>query len=220
MSSLPTIEVFQELFLDASADLGALTSSLVINAKGVWRRDNPMEMRAAGTSAEGRLLAFSREGDDSIPAATVILYQDGNSSYKVTNVVPSELYTLTQQQYNMVLKDFIKSIVTPASELCSVRLSSDRQSPLDWANADAAHALGLFSRAANKSTGSSHPLDRERWMSFVVKYHRSGSGRLDAGLLARWLIEAEHWPSDSAYQLGSEFESAVELLAYYDGFLR
>src|SRR5436190_867887 len=47
-------------------------------------------------------------------------------------------------------------------------------------------ALVAFSRSANRTTGSSHPMDRERWFAFLVAAHRSHVD-LSVDVLAKWL---------------------------------
>ncbi|EJL81229.1 hypothetical protein PMI16_04835 [Herbaspirillum sp. CF444] len=220
MRNLPSIEVFQDLSLTAvDGDGIALRKALINEAKGLWHHDLEMESRAIGlgTGSENTLLALRRDGDELIPAAVVTLFPEGDGGYKVTNVVPSELYALTHHQYNSVLKDFIECVAKPTAPAIEIRLSKGTKSLMDWTSAEAASALGIFSRAANKSTGSSHPADRDRWMAFIVQHHQSRRNDLDPSVLARWLSEADGWPEDMAHELAIEFESALDLLAYYDG---
>ncbi|KNA32834.1 hypothetical protein ADU20_17400 [Burkholderia pseudomallei] len=219
MRSLPTIEVFQDLSFSAvDGDWIAQRDALINKATGPWHHDTEMEARVvdAGVRSGNTMLALRRDGDESIPAAVVTLFPEGHNGYKVTNIVPRETHALTERQYNAVLDDFIKRVVMPAAPDCDVRLSKDRESPRDWTSEAAANALWAFSLAANKSTGSAHPMDRARWMAFIVEHHRSGTGNLNPSLLARWLVEADDWPDDTAHDLAIEFESAIELLTYYD----
>jgi hypothetical protein len=84
---------------------------------------------------------------------------------------------------------------------------------------DTAELLRRFSACANKGTGASHPLDRDRWNAFVVAAHHDGS-RTDASDLRRWLIEVDGWAPEVADQLTVEYEYGRELLAYADGHRR
>lgn len=215
MRSLPTIEVFQNLsFTAVDGDWVAVRDALISKATTPWHHDTEMESRVVGSS--NTMLALRRDGDENIPAAVVTLFPEGLSGYKVTNIVPRETHALTERQYNAVLNDFTKRVVMSAVPGCDVRLSKDKESPRDWTSDAAANALWIFSLAANKSTGSAHPMDRERWMAFLVEHHRSGTDSLGPSLLARWLVEADNWPDDTAHDLAIEFESAIELLTYYD----
>lgn len=218
MRSFPTIDVFQDLtFTVPDGDVAALRQTLIHKAIGVWHHDTEMEARVV--DARGRagntMLAFRREGDALIQAAVVTLFP-AEGGFKVTNIVPSKMHSLTERQYNAVLADFVQNVVSPAVPEGEIRLSKDKEGPLDWTSEAAATALWTFSRAANKSTGSSHPMDRDRWLAFVVEHHRSGRDALSPSRLARWLVEADCWPDDTAHDLAIEFESSIELLNYYD----
>ncbi|WP_315764268.1 hypothetical protein [Bradyrhizobium sp. SZCCHNR2009] len=81
-----------------------------------------------------------------------------------------------------------------------VEVTSSSQSLHDMSSPEIAAALSRFSSAANKSTGSTHPADRKRWMHFLVLAHQSGRD-LDAEFLARWLSEIEGWDEESAHDL-------------------
>ena len=78
-----------------------------------------------------------------------------------------------------------------------------------------ADALRRFSAAANKATGSSHPLDRTRWFAFLLSVH-GVTPSLDADRLARWLVEVEGWSDDKAHDLVVEYEFGLALLDEYD----
>jgi hypothetical protein len=71
--------------------------------------------------------------------------------------------------------------------------------------------LRHFSVAANKKTGSSHPLDQERWMDFLIASDKA-TVVLDSHTLARWLVEIEGWESEQASRLAEEYEFGRELL--------
>jgi hypothetical protein len=116
-----------------------------------------------------------------------------------------------------VLREFMERAVRPAADALGVEVSmSDEQVPITkWLSSEAATRLRRFSNAANKGTGSSHPLDFNRWASFLIQVHRDKSD-LDAQTLLRWLVEEEHWPEDTADRLALEFEFAKDLLSAYD----
>ena len=78
-----------------------------------------------------------------------------------------------------------------------------------------AKKLKIFSAVANKSTGAAHPLDRRRWMDFLVEAHRSETD-LSPSMLRRWMCEVEGWSEDIASELTCDYETSRELLNYYD----
>ncbi|UEC02575.1 hypothetical protein [Burkholderia vietnamiensis] len=218
MREFQSIEVFQDLSITVD-DRATLRDALLDVLVAPWQRDVELEDRLRRTSVRAdEMLAFRRDGDTDVDAATLTLWPDGISSYKVTNIVPREKHQLSEHEYNAVLRDFVQKVVEPAHARSSmeVSLTSPTQGPLDWTSTAAATALLLFSAAANKSTGASHPQDHQRWMAFLVEEHRTGTGKLTPSLLAQWLYKAEAWPEEVAHRLATDFESALELLGYYD----
>ncbi|WFU71056.1 hypothetical protein [Bradyrhizobium sp. CB2312] len=67
---------------------------------------------------------------------------------------------------------------------------------------------------ANKSTGSSHPLDQQRWLRFLILAHCSAQ-KPDGERLRRWLMEVEG-DEDHALKLVIEYEFGLDLLNAYD----
>jgi hypothetical protein len=220
MSSMPAIRIFQELsFTAIDNNPAALRDILIAKAPKPWYHDPEAESRILGAKllpGEG-MVAFRRERDSHAEAALVTLWPNGAGGYKVTNIVPREANFLSEQQYNVILGDFAETVVKATRPDISIELSADHESPLDWTSQPAANALWQFSISANKATGASHPSDRQSWMHFLVLQHETGHGRLTPSRLAQWLVKAEEWPEDVANDLATEYESAIELLNYYDG---
>ncbi|MDR5776849.1 MULTISPECIES: hypothetical protein [unclassified Caballeronia] len=219
MDKYPTIEVFQDLLVTDNDRL-SLRKALLDAVAAPWHHDTEVEERllSMGTGDEERMLAFTRAASKDIAAATVTLFPDGASSYKVSNIVPRERSSLSEGEYNAVLLDLVTEVVEKAKQSNGItfELSTGQQGPLDWTTQEAANALLTFSLGANKSSAASHQLDRERWMAFIVAAHRSEHEHFYPSYLARWLTKAEHWPEDVAERLATDYESSLELLAYYD----
>jgi hypothetical protein len=168
----------------------------------------------AGTS--GDVLAFEREASEDLPSATLWLWSQSDG-YKVTNIVPANAGKLDYSEYNAILEDFEQRVASPAAQQTGFQIetTSSQQSIEDWIPQKAAETLRRFSRTANKSTGSGHPLDRERWFKFLIEAH-SDNGQLDTELLARWLVEVEGWSDEQATELAMEYEFGLGLLTEYD----
>ena len=77
-----------------------------------------------------------------------------------------------------------------------------------------AKKLQTFSSAANKSTGSGHHYDQERWFDFLVDLHKDRPD-FDGTILERWLMD-NGWSDDTASDLVIEYEFAQALLSFYD----
>ena len=90
--------------------------------------------------------------------------------------------------------------------------------------------LKAFCNGANKSTGSSHPCDQERWFDFICQTVDDGMmfdystladflqdesywGKKDPGFLG--VMGSFAWDEEHAYQLAAEYENACILLQYY-----
>jgi len=133
-------------------------------------------------------------------------------------MVPTESGALNYSAYNRILRDFVDRLANPAASAAGFRVETSRatQSILDWLKPDTAQLLARFSACANKSTGASHPLDQERWIAFLISAHQHGAD-MDAGQLARWLVEGEHWPEEEAGELALQYEFSGSLLRTYDG---
>ena len=92
---------------------------------------------------------------------------------KVCNIVPLQKNQLTIDEYNQLLDLFYNDIARVYGEthddIKVVGPSSGQFNPLDYISEEALKKLTLFCNAANKSTGSSHPCDEERWFDFICQ---------------------------------------------------
>jgi hypothetical protein len=180
-------------------------------------RESDITKRAIGATSDAQdVLAFDRNKSEGLEAATLVLWGQSDG-YRVTNIVPSTVGDLGYSKYNALLQDF-ERIAAPVvrQKGFSSETTANLETIDDWFPPNAAQALQRFSTAANKSTGSSHPLDRERWFQFLIQAH-TDSGRFDSDLLDRWRIEVEGWSEDIATKLVIEYEFGIELLRKYDG---
>lgn len=176
-----------------------------------WRRD--LEAEAAGADAWFEFARDAKEGD---PRTGLFLARERGRLH-VSNIIPLDDGQLSMRQYNRVLDEFaalLRTHLPPGSQL-NMNVTSDEAAITDWVSTDAAECLRLFSDAANKSTGSAHPLDLERWAHFLIQVHREGS-TLDSASLSQWLVEELEWPPERVDELNKEFEFARDLLKVYD----
>ena len=214
-----TIPVFQELMLrNGSHDPGTLREALIANANHPWRYAPYREEGELPTGAkDDEFLAFHRLADDRLPAVGLIFWRE-DDGYRVSNIVPLETHQLAHAQYNDALQDFRARIVEPTANALglTIEATAGEQSPEDWMSPDSVGRLERFSRNANKSTGSSHPFDRERWYAFIIGLHFERC-EVDTEKLARWLGDVEHWSDEAALDLVIEYEFGRDLLKQYDG---
>lgn len=210
------LDVFQDLHLrgpESASD--ALQQALKDHAVAPWRyaAEKVEQLRAMGE--EGEALAFERAKTPGFEAAGLVLLA-ADDGMEVVNIVPREVSELSYRAYNAILEDFASQVAAPAAASAGYRveLSSSTLSLEDELPPGVLEALRRFSALANKSTGASHPLDRDRWFDFIILAHRDGVS-LDASTLGRWLSESEGWPEDGARDLAGEYERSRALLARF-----
>lgn len=218
MSNPPSLEVFQDLLLRGPReDRGKLRDALIAAAVLPWRHafDKEADISLHATDDED-VVVFERSEGDGLVAAGLVLWSTADG-YQITNIVPLELNSLSYSAYNAILQDFESRIAQPAAIVTGfhVETSSAHESISDWLTPSSAEALRRFSTLANKSTGAAHPLDKERWLAFLIDVYRK-TPAFDAERLVRWLIEVERWPESTAHDLAIQYEFAIELLERYD----
>lgn len=207
------MKTFRDLYIHLNGvDLEAFSNELERQSKAPWmrRKDKEEELRDVG----GTPICFEASKNPLVaPAALFIFPKEGDTLW-VSNIVPTEESELTYDQYNFALENFYENIVLPAIKGSSITadLTSNKISVGSVAGDEVEKALLRFSNLANKSTGSSHPLDRKRWFEFLILANETGSN-LYADLIIRSLVELG-WSEEKAIDLGIQFEFAEDLLAY------
>ena len=163
----------------------------------------------------GRYVALTPPDGDDLKPATLFLYQ-GSAETEVTvaNIVPRGS-SLSEEEYNEIVRRFYDDLVAESLDhyRLSAEMTSDEVSAADVLSADNVTRLKRFSLMANKSTGSSHPNDQDRWFSFIGATF-SDDEVLEGSLLRGLLVE-QGWSDERAAQLASEYEFGVALLRAY-----
>lgn len=216
-SNSKPLSVFRDLQLRGPADdIERLRQALIEQAAQPWRHAPEREERVHLPAVDGRPMAFERTASPGYESAGLVLFARPDG-LEVTNIVPLQLSELSHGAYNAILEDFAEQIARPAANRTRfvVELSGNTVQIEDKLSVAAADALNRFSTLANKSTGASHPYDRQRWFDFVILAHAERS-ELDSDLLHRWLIESEGWSEDRASELAIEYERSLALLARFE----
>ncbi|MFA9397410.1 MAG: hypothetical protein ACERKV_03975 [Clostridiaceae bacterium] len=153
---------------------------------------------------------------------------------RVGNIVPIEKNELSVDEYNDALLKFYNDVIKPFKqsnkELSISQPTDDIFDPTSVISKAALKKLELFCSLANKSTGSSHPLDKERWFDFICQTVDDGK-MFDSSTLAMFLQDEDYWgknpdgfigvmgdyawDEDHAYELASEYENSCDILIYY-----
>lgn len=163
---------FKDLTIKGSDEqLVALMEKISANPADGWCRDNSRENNT-GVS----LFAVARNKEDNPPARLFLYHEQGR--LHVTNIVPDcgeNGGRLSKSQYNQILDEFAEMVRKVLKSSCDSQIildiTSDNAAITDQISSEAAALLKIFSSSANKSTGSEHLADFERWAEFLVKVH-------------------------------------------------
>lgn len=209
------LEVFRDLTV-SGPDVSQVFEKLRREPPPSWKVDDRSTEDLDDESIGEKHLVLQVDPKGGRPSANVFIFFIGDS-LKVTNIVPRQVHQLTVAQYNRILEELSDWILELRAEGMSIKsdITTDRLDVATLLGPEAMGALRAFSSSANKSTGSSHPLDRSRWFNFLVLAHRD-SAKIDTQTLYRWLTEEERWPEDQADHLVIEFEFAAALLKHFD----
>jgi hypothetical protein len=213
------LEIFREIFIRGSTEqLAATIAEMVRSLPDGWSQDLLAERRLGAIGSKTKAtFCFALVSDDRLPAATIFITQEEPGTLVASNIIPRDKDRLSLAEYNSLLEEFYERIVRPCADRAgAIPKLTDKEANLShWLSETAAKKLRTFSMGANKGTGSSHPIDRERWIDFILTAHREGN-RLDASTLRRWLIEIEGWAPEVADQLAGEYEFGGEILTFSD----
>ena len=177
-----------------------------------WQRREDLEARV-GTE---NMTCFSCAEGPGRPSSALWLAQREPDRIYVSNIVPLSKSKLSYDEYNAVLDDFRTAVAEPASLAAGMqlRVTSGELRLEELLRPGTFESLRSFSQGANRSTGSAHPYDKQRWFDFVTRTHRENAP-LSAHDLERWL-RADGWDEDHAVELIIEYERARDLLRFYD----
>lgn len=224
------MKTFCELYIEASPErLKRFISEIQEYATGDWcakiKNDYTVQW-----------IEFDYSGNHADPAAVFIITNKylSTGQLRVNNIVPLEKNQLSIDEYNCVLRLFNKDVIEPYkkthSDIDISQPTSDIFDPKTVISELALDKLKSFCYLANKSTGSSHPDDQERWFDFICQ--TVDDDRIfDADTLAKFLQDESYWgkkeddfhgvmgdfawDEEHAWQLATEYEGACELLKYY-----
>jgi hypothetical protein len=204
------MKVYGDLVLSGEPD--ALVSAVEAIDKSLssgWERSQELEAQIHSDDARCYLAPATALH----PSGALWLARRERNEWYVANIISVEVSRLTEDQYNSILKDFYDLFVKGASELAGVTAALERTDkvPADFMSGVAVERLERFSALANKSTGSGHPADQERWRAFIIQIHNDRRGP-DASTLAHLLLEHFGWPEEKASELASEYEFGRALL--------
>ncbi|MDX2149725.1 MAG: hypothetical protein SFV54_03255 [Bryobacteraceae bacterium] len=187
-------------------------SAFLDRMKGTCR-DGWSQKFESTTGVFGELYCFTCTRTCVRPHADVWLSQRHPNELRVTNVLSPEFKSLTYDQYNQILRDFLESCVKPAArDEVQILLSETAFGLTQFLSERCATLLQRFSREANRSMLTRD--DLRRWNEFVTLAHREDAP-LDEPFLRKWLEEDEGWPELDAERLADQYARARDLLRVF-----
>ncbi|EHJ9993054.1 hypothetical protein KB972_002280 [Vibrio parahaemolyticus] len=180
-----------------------------------WMRDLKRESEVPNFG-QGSMYCFDRNENDGLDAK-LWLVSSSENQLRVSNIVPTTVRELDIENYNKLLVEFyslgIEELVKNNGG--TVELTNEQYDLEDLVSKELAKSLRIFSSHANKSTGHNHPSDKERWFDFIIQSHKSQQ-RLSPEELQVFLVH-DGWAEDFAFDLACDYESSLDLLAFYEG---
>lgn len=211
------MEIYADLKITGEENLEQFLESLSETLPEGWSRNRKAET-GLSVPPKWRQYCFHCDSRAGRIAGDVWVSCSPQEGAYVSNVLPggeTGLSSLTPAQYHEILESFRDEVLLPVTrgKHLQVYLGDYTVDIEHWLSEDAAKLLRGFSRLANKSTGSSHPLDRGRWLDFIITAHREHS-TLQADELGRWLVESEGWTDDVAEHLAVQYQFGRDLLQH------
>lgn len=199
----------------AGRSYDTLIALMAERAKTPWSRNSEIEDRHHH-GLMGNSRCFDFEGNQNAKAGHVWISRNDKDVAWLTNIIPINERSLTPDEYNDIRDIFAHELVAPAAAELDLELQvSKREVTIDdWIDPESRDALYAFSGSANKSTGSSHPSDKERWDHFICLIHLH-KVTFDTDYLQEWL-NRDGWDWDRASDLAIEYEQGLSLLSHYD----
>ncbi len=169
--------------------------------------------------AEENVACFKANSTKYFEATIWIVIND--SVLKVSNIVSRKVPYLGKDIYNLIVTDFHKEYVSKyITKEYDINLTSNEVTIEEIANKETADKLKKWESLCNRSTGNSHPYDRERWFEFI-KTAVDTNSELMVGDLEQWLTEEKNWFVDEENSVTErivlDFEYGIDLLKYYVG---
>ena len=153
--------------------------------------------------------------------AGIIWIRIENKIAESFNIIPTIGYQLSVVEYNFILSEFYCNVIRGLAKKNGWKavLSSDELNMEEVIGKECLDALERFSRAANKSTGSSHSSDFKLWCQFLFLVHTKNV-KLGMDVLSGWLYDNGWSDEDVVDNLLEQYQFSCDLLEQYDNFMK
>lgn len=179
-----------------------------------WSRSRETE-KESSRGAGVTYYCFTCENRPGVEHATMFFLEREDGAIYVCNIIPREKSQLGYAEYNAVLDDFTRSVLEqlPDRDEHLVMAFSDEIDVEVLLGEEGFRLLERFAKTSNRSTGSAHPSDREKWFDFIWHVHEND---IDFGpsVFKRYIVEDAGWPAEQGWELTIEYEFALGLLQH------
>lgn len=210
------MKAFQHLIIkkDANSMQGLLQTLKDVSGKPFEYRKLQSERYADMIFEDRSHVACFKTKRSSLYESTVWMMLRKDELY-VTNITSEKNSNLGITNYNFVLnrffEDFLKYFI---DETFTVQMTGQEFKLEDHMPADVYRKLTLWADTCNKDGGTTHPIDYQRWMEFVVAAFENDID-VTAADLEHWLLEDKHWPigfNDTISKVAVMYEYGIDLL--------
>ncbi|MEN8215273.1 MAG: hypothetical protein ABFS56_02635 [Pseudomonadota bacterium] len=213
-----TMKTFRKLLISLNgSEPEAIIKKLETQSSQYWYHNTEKDHRIEEIAATVYCFTYSENADKpQLPPALLYIAEKQKGIFSVTNILPAEKYELSYDEYNALLVSFYDELVLPAAQqtLIHVEITPPEIKLEELIPTDVAKSLQDFSSNANKFSGFFMPLDEQHWFEFLTGTHRSKKP-LPTTILEK-ALEEDGWDTSMAFSLAEKYESALNLLAYYD----
>lgn len=119
--------------------------------------------------------------------------------------------SINMDEYNELLLEFGSAVQSAGFK---VKIFNDEISIQERLSQESANAFLSFSNSANKSTGHSHPYDKERWFSFLYSMINNDINNELSFDEARGFFVEYGWSEDMACELARDMEYGLSAMKY------
>lgn len=197
---------FQELTIKTTATPDETAADIAAFLPDQWTR-SPDREADLKLNVGGKFFCYEIKSSPAGPAR--LWASPSEKGFTVTNIVPMIKTELTKDEYNQILRLFIRDCVDGHFQY---NVTESDVKLTDLISSDSYEKFHAFSASANKSTGHSHPLDDVRWLNFIYSMATRNES-LDSDELEFFLME-DGWDEQSAQDLASDFSYGLRAMKH------
>lgn len=200
------MKTFQDLTIQTDLRPEETIAKIAARLPEGWMRDQKREVDLT-LNLGGQLYCF--ELKQSLFGSARLWAAPNEKGLAVTNIVPIDKSELTADEYNEILRLFVEHGVKGQFQYSLTKAEIGVSDVLSDASAV---KLKVFSSAANKSSGHSHPLDAKRWLAFIYSTVKNNESP-DSNILVT-LLKEDGWDEESAEELAADFSYGARAMRF------